>query len=235
MCRRRALGPGSADHLYIKRQLRAWLADQDIPASAAIPRDADGPRLDEVLLEPQGRGCLRVLLDYNASASLASADTGLLVLGEDITADPAELLRAGYVHRIRCVPDGTARRVQLGTEHHDGTDWFELAECELAHDGLTTPTTRKIRRLRTDHRPLGLLPRDTQAASVTVHNALPRAAEQPADDRAEAITALRTALNDGAGLTDLIHGRDRTEAATAPARPPRSTRCCAPRTTPCCA
>ncbi|MEU5778353.1 hypothetical protein ABZ819_34310 [Streptomyces venezuelae] len=50
-----------ADHLYIKQQILAWLERQGIRAAARLSEDAE--RLgSEVVFEPGGRGCLRVVL-----------------------------------------------------------------------------------------------------------------------------------------------------------------------------
>lgn len=215
-CRRTAPGTSSADHLYIKHGILRWLAGQDVAATALVPHDADGPRTGEVQFEPHGHGCLRVLHGHPRTAAPQPA-TGAtqLILGEGLPADPQDLVRRGYVHRIRCVPDGTARRIQFGIEHHGGTDWFELSECEPADWGLATPMVHEVRRLRSTRRPLGPLPRhpDTDVRA-TVIDALPRAAEQPSDDRAEALEALRHALATHVGLTQLMRCRDRAEAVT---------------------
>ncbi|MEU8470170.1 competence protein CoiA family protein [Streptomyces sp. NPDC029006] len=73
-CRRTSAGVASADHLYIKQQVLAWLAGQSITAHASLPQEGD--RLGaEVLFEPGGHGCLRVVLDAQA-APLTTADDG---------------------------------------------------------------------------------------------------------------------------------------------------------------
>ncbi|MFI1370294.1 competence protein CoiA family protein [Streptomyces griseochromogenes] len=77
-CRRAAVGVASTDHLYIKQQILAWLAGQSVTARASIPEDVD--RLGaEVLFEPGGHGCLRVLLDTQAALPAAVDGTQLLL------------------------------------------------------------------------------------------------------------------------------------------------------------
>ncbi|KND38777.1 hypothetical protein [Streptomyces stelliscabiei] len=73
------MGVSGADHPYIKQQLLAWLAGQSITATARLPEDAE--RLGgEVVFEPGGHGCLRVLLNEDAALP-APADGTQLVLG----------------------------------------------------------------------------------------------------------------------------------------------------------
>ncbi|OKJ85750.1 hypothetical protein AMK33_38475 [Streptomyces sp. CB02400] len=74
-----------------------------------------------------------------------------------MASDPEVLLRQGYVNRIQLVPDGTRRRIQVGTERHGGTtQWYDLHEVGLTDSGLTTPAVEEIRRLRTTRQPIGV-------------------------------------------------------------------------------
>jgi hypothetical protein len=161
-CARKASGVSSADHLYIKHGLLDWLAGQDITATATatatVARDADGSIGRDVLFAPAGHDSLRVLLSEPPGSSASGGeDPARLVLGPEMTPDPDALLRQGCVNRIQLVPDGTRRRIQVGTERHGGTtDWFDLDEVELTDSGLTTPAVEEIRRLRTRRRPIGV-------------------------------------------------------------------------------
>ncbi|AEM85846.1 competence protein CoiA family protein [Streptomyces violaceusniger] len=91
-CARKAAGVSSADHLYIKQGLLTWLAEQDVDATATIPRDEDGSIGGEVLFAPAGRASLRVLLSEPAD-SPAGEDSAHLVLGPEIQ---GELARLGH-------------------------------------------------------------------------------------------------------------------------------------------
>ncbi|WP_455356923.1 hypothetical protein [Streptomyces sp. SYSU K217416] len=216
-CARKASGVSSADHLYIKHGLLNWLAEQDITATAAIPRGADGAIGGEVLFTPAGHTGLRVLLS-EPPGSPAPAGEGLagLVLGPELTSDPDVLLQQGYVNRIQLVPDGTRRRIQFGTERHGGTTaWFELHEVEFTDSGLTTPAVEEVRRLRTARRPIGVRtpkaappqPRPTVRASDEAHDI-------PSEDRAAVMAALEQAVDDGRSRTEIRRWLNRAEEVT---------------------
>ncbi|MET9438081.1 hypothetical protein [Streptomyces sp. NPDC006551] len=115
-----------------KHGLLNWMEEQDITATAAIPRDADGAVGREVLFTPAGRTGLRILLSETRLPTPAGEDAARLVFGPEVESDPDVLLRQGYVNRIQLVPDGTRRRIQVGTERHVGTtEWYELHQVGL--------------------------------------------------------------------------------------------------------
>lgn len=217
-CARKAAGVSSADHLYIKHGLLNWLAEQDITATAAIPRDADGSIGGEVLFTPAGHTNLRVLLSESpGSPTPTGEDSAQLVLGPEMTYDPNVLVQQGYVNRIQLVPDGTCRRIQVGTERHDGIEWFDLHEVELTASGLTTPAVEEIRRLRTNRRPIGVrAPKTappqpgptTSVINVEAHDI------EPSEDRAAVMAALEEAVNDGRSRTEIRRWLNRAEAVT---------------------
>ncbi|MFJ5157067.1 hypothetical protein ACIQCF_37155 [Streptomyces sp. NPDC088353] len=210
VCRRASVGISGADHLYIKQQLLAWLAGQGIAATARLPEDTE--RLGgEVLFEPGGHGCLRVLLDQDA-VSPAPADGTQLVLGPHVAHDPHRLTVDGYVLRIRCDTDSTGRRVVIGTQLHGHTQWFSLDECHLKPWGLSTPAVEEVRRLRSSSRPLAAFPhRATPARSDAAVR--PVAAPQAADDRREVFVALRKAVEGEHTTSALRHCLTQAEAA----------------------
>ncbi|RNG21618.1 competence protein CoiA family protein, partial [Streptomyces botrytidirepellens] len=209
-CRRASLGMDSADHLYIKQQILAWLAGQSITARASIPQDAERPGA-EVLFEPDRHGCLRVLLGAQAAPSTA-ADSTQLVLGPHIPHNPYRLTVDGYVLRIRCDTDGIGRRVMIGTQTHEGTQWFGLDECRLAPWGLSTPAVEEVRRLRGTVRPLGVLAPRTELAGPTAV-ARPVATPQAHDDRVAALAALQKAIEADRSVSELRHHLTHAEAA----------------------
>ncbi len=76
------------------------------------------------------------------------------------------------MHRVRCVPDGAHRKVQIGTEHSNGTfDWYDFVSdtVGLNPDGLSTPAVVEIRRRRSDIVPIGA----NDAISSASHRPVP--------------------------------------------------------------
>ncbi|MGC9500905.1 hypothetical protein [Streptomyces sp. WG7] len=217
-CARKASGVSSADHLYIKHGLLDWLTSQDITATATISRDGDGAIGRDVLFAPAGRDALRVLLsDLPGSPASGEEDPSRLVLGPEMTPDPDVLLRQGYVNRIQLVPDGTRRRIQVGTERHGGTtDWFDLDEVELTDSGLTTPAVAEIRRLRTTRRPIGVR---TQKAPPPQSRPTAGAVSDethgiPSQDRDSVMAALQQAVSVGRSRTEIRHWLNQAEEVT---------------------
>ncbi|QDN54155.1 competence protein CoiA family protein [Streptomyces sp. S1D4-20] len=215
-CRRRSVGVSGADHLYIKRQVLAWLDSQGITAAAHLPQDAERPGR-EVLFEPGGHGCLRVLLDQDA-VPVPPVDGTQLVLGPHVAHDPHRLTLDGYVLRIRCDTDGHTRRVMIGTQLHGHTEWVSLDACRLMPWGLSTPAVEEVRRLRSSSRPLVAFPHRTVPAQpgTTAQSgpvARPVAAPQAADDRRAAFDALRTAVEDERSSSELRHCLTHAEVA----------------------
>ncbi|MFF4732856.1 hypothetical protein ACFY3M_48055, partial [Streptomyces mirabilis] len=217
-CARKAAGVSSADHLYIKQGLLTWMAEQDITARATIPREADGSIGREVLFTPAGHTSLRVLLSESAgSPAPEGEDSAQLVLGPDMASDPDVLLRQGYVNRIQLVPDGTRRRIQVGTERHGGsTEWFDLHEVEFTDAGLTTPAVKEVRRLRTTRRPIGVqAPKPTpQQTRPTVRPTSEETHGIPLPDRAAVMTALEQAVSDGRNRMEIRRRLNQAEEVT---------------------
>ncbi|MFH8738896.1 hypothetical protein [Streptomyces sp. NPDC017964] len=213
-CARKAAGVSSADHLYIKHGLLTWLAEQDITATATIPRDADGTIRGEVFFTPADRTNLRVLLTEAPSAAVPEGED--LVLGPDMTSDPNVLVQQGYVNRIQLVPDGTRRRIQVGTERHGGTtEWFELYEVELTTSGLTTPAVEEIRRLRTKRQPIGVrVPKSTPPPRAATRIINDEAHSIPSQDRAAVMAHLDQAVSDGRSRMEIRRWLNRAEEVT---------------------
>lgn len=217
-CARKAAGVSSADHLYIKQGLLAWMTDQDVNATATIPREADGSIGREVFFTPAGRTGLRVMLSESAgSPAPAGEDSAQVVLGPGMASDPDVLLRQGYVNRIRLIPDGTRRRIQVGTERHGGTtEWFDLHEVEFTDAGLTTPAVEEVRRLRTTRRPIGVqVPKAApQQPRPTVRATSGEMHDFPSPDRADVMASLEQAVSDGRSRTEIRRWLNRAEEVT---------------------
>ncbi|MFD7019150.1 hypothetical protein [Streptomyces sp. NPDC059928] len=213
-CSRKAGGVSSADHLYIKKGLLTWMAEQDITAAATIARDADGSIGGEVLFTPAGHHPLHVLLAEPAD-SPAVGHPAQLILGPGMNHDPNTMLKQGYGNRIRLVPDGTHRRIQVGTERHGSTvDWFELEEVKLTPTGLSTPVVEEIKRLRTARSPIGArTPKTTPPPRLAPRATVDEAHDIPSQDRAAAMAGLEQAINDG-HRREIRHWLDRAEQAT---------------------
>ncbi|MET9669405.1 hypothetical protein ABZY19_29215 [Streptomyces sp. NPDC006475] len=216
-CARRASGVSSADHLYIKHGLLGWLADQDIAATATIPRDADGAIGGEVVFTPAGHDALQVLLsEQPGSPSLTGEDRAQLLLGPEMASDPDVLMQQGYVNRIQLIPDGTRRRIQVGTERHGGhTEWFELHEVEFTASGLSTPTVEEVRRLRTARRPIGVrVPKAASPSRSATPSLSDPAHDIPTGDRATVMAALAEVVAYGRSRTEIRRWLSRAEDVT---------------------
>ncbi|MEU2779679.1 competence protein CoiA family protein [Streptomyces sp. NPDC007162] len=207
-CRRTSVGVSGADHLYIKQQFLAWLAGQGIAAAARLPEDAERVG-GEVVFEPGGHGCLRVLLDHEAVLP-EPVDGTQLVLGPHVAHDPHRLVVDGYVLRIRCDTDGSGRRVMIGTQLHGRTEWVGLDECHLTPLGLCTPAVEEVRRLRTSSR--AAFPHRAAPARVDAV-VRPVAAPQATGDRSQAFAALRKAVEGERTFSELRHFLTQAEAA----------------------
>ncbi|MFE6813534.1 hypothetical protein [Streptomyces sp. NPDC057675] len=212
-CARKAFGISSADHLFIKRGLLEWLSDQEVQAAADIVRGTDGSITGEVLFTLASHAGLHIHLD--PKAQVRPGKDAQPLLGEGVPHDTNELQQHGYVNRVRLVPDGTRRRIQVGTQDHTSTTWFDLHEVALTDSGLTTPASQEIHRLRTTSRLIG-----ARAPRVIQPRMLPEAltvkSHDPEPDNRDAVMAsLIEAVDHGRSRTAIRHWLDRAEAATA--------------------
>ncbi|MER5584788.1 hypothetical protein ABT090_24550 [Streptomyces asoensis] len=148
VCGRRARGVSSADHLYVKSAAGLWLPDCGRQARFEFTQPGGVPigSVVDIHLEPKG---LRVHLDQ-AVAPVWDGEWKP-VLGVSVPVDRDTLVRRWYVHRIRLDSDGTARRVQIGTEAFARpTEWFGLDECEMTERGLSAPAVERIVHTRSE-------------------------------------------------------------------------------------
>ncbi|NJP72316.1 hypothetical protein [Streptomyces sp. C1-2] len=120
------------------------------------------------------------------------------------------------MNRVRCVPDGAYRKVQIGTQHSNGLfDWYDLTgdDITLTDHGLLTSAAAAIQRRRSQSVPIGVHVRDL-APTPASSPAAPVATPDTVPDRAALAEALRQALVNGASVTPLQHSLDSLEAAT---------------------
>ncbi|MEV8057152.1 hypothetical protein AB0P37_11635 [Streptomyces antimycoticus] len=142
VCRRRARGVASADHLYVKSAAVTWLHERGEQARFDFAQSAGAPLGSVVDIRWRSRG-LRVHLD-RAVPPVWDEDSEP-VLGMSVPVDRDTLIRRWYVHRIRLDSEGTTRRVRIGTEAFARpTEWFGLDECEMSERGLSTPAVEQI-------------------------------------------------------------------------------------------
>jgi hypothetical protein len=148
-CGRHARGVNSADHLYVKSQVTAWLHSQGDDAGVDFARP-DGAPIGSVVDIRFNRGGLRVHLDQTVPPQWDGDEDGREpVLGVSVPADRNTLIRRWYVHRIRLDSQGTTRTVRIGTEAYARpVEWFALDECQMTEQGLSTPAAERIIRSR---------------------------------------------------------------------------------------
>ncbi|MFJ3883033.1 hypothetical protein ACIPW5_36995 [Streptomyces sp. NPDC090077] len=147
ICGRRARGISSADHLYVKSAAAAWFRNRGEEADIAFAQPDGAPVGSLVDITSRHRR-LRVHLDQ-AVAPVWDDDGIEPVLGMSVPVDRDTLIRRWYVHRIRLDSEGTARRVQVGTEAFARPiEWFGLHDCEMTERGLSTPAVEQIVRSR---------------------------------------------------------------------------------------
>ncbi|MFJ9026261.1 hypothetical protein ACIRPU_40800 [Streptomyces sp. NPDC102259] len=151
LCGRRSRGVNSADHLYVKAAADTWLRNRGEQAGFEFAQPDGAPigSLVDIHLEHRR---LRVHLDQAVAPVWDHGSEP--VLGMSVPVDRDTLIRRWYVHRIRLDSDGTARRVQIGTEAFARpTEWFGLDDCAMTERGLSTPAVEKIVQARTAPRP----------------------------------------------------------------------------------
>ncbi|MFE0776925.1 hypothetical protein [Streptomyces sp. NPDC058861] len=148
ICGRRARGVSSADHLYVKSAAAAWFRNRGEEAAISFAQPDGAPVGSLVDITSRHRR-LRVHLDQ--AVEPVWDDDGIEpVLGLSVPVDRDTLIRRWYVHRIRLNSEGTARRVQIGTEAFARpTEWFALDTCTMTERGLSTPAVEQIIRSRT--------------------------------------------------------------------------------------
>ncbi|MEU1287001.1 hypothetical protein [Kitasatospora sp. NPDC005856] len=154
-CHRSATGVESADHLFIKRDVKAWLADQGHLAQADLRSLGNGPgdAVDFWLRATEQH--LRFVLhpgDYRSwrrAVESLGAKTGRVewVFGRDGVVVNDMVARRGYALRVRCETRGTDRRVLIGlvTASTGAIPWAPLESCRMTSEGLIPPALETLR------------------------------------------------------------------------------------------
>ncbi|MBZ4016263.1 hypothetical protein CCS38_11025 [Streptomyces purpurogeneiscleroticus] len=147
-CHRTAKGVESADHLFIKRDVAAWLAGQGHAAQADLRSLGHGPgdavdfwlRATEQLLRFELRS--EDYRTWRRAADSLAAKAGHIewVFGSDSPLVDDMMARQGYALRVRCETSGTDRRVLIGVATRQGpVVWAPLDECRMTPHGLVPP------------------------------------------------------------------------------------------------
>ncbi|MEV7928470.1 hypothetical protein [Kitasatospora sp. NPDC088779] len=154
-CHRSATGVESADHLFIKRDVKAWLADQGHLAQGDLRSLGHGPgdAVDFWLRATEQH--LRFALhpgDYRSwrrAVESLGAKTGRVewVFGRDGVVVNDMVARRGYALRVRCETQGTDRRVLIGlvTAGTGAIPWAPLESCRMTSEGLIPPALDTLR------------------------------------------------------------------------------------------
>ncbi|MFJ9059242.1 hypothetical protein [Streptomyces sp. NPDC102409] len=163
VCRRKATGESSADHLFIKQGIRRLMEVRKLRGRVQTQDLGTGPgdAVDVYLAESRRR--LRFQLgavDYRTwrtSAEELGAQGHDIdwIFGTDGPITQQFLGRQGYCLRVRCETVGGERRVDIGAEARDRTvAWTPLQECTLTPSGIVTPHVEEIRLSRPLPRPV---------------------------------------------------------------------------------
>jgi hypothetical protein len=219
-CRRtssKSSGSGSADHLYIKAAIKDWMAGQGLTGEAHIPRDPSGESWlgAQVTAEPKGHQPMRFILDSSALPDPSEIGSAT-ILGPDVDPGPRLLHELGYINRVRCVPEGSHRKVQIGTQRSGGRyDWYDFTpdNVQLLSDGLSTPAVEEVRRQRSHTVPIGVRQGSRTAAPAAPLRPVATPSDHPVD-RSVLAEDLRQALADHSSLTPLQRCLNRLEEAT---------------------
>lgn len=163
VCRRKANGESSADHLFIKQGMRRLLDRREVRGEVRTRDLGTGPgdAVDVHLVGSHRR--LRFQLstfDYRAwrraEDELAAEGGGVdWILATDGPVLQQIVSRQGYCLRVRCETAGGERRVHIGAEARDRTvAWAPLEDCSRTSSGIVTPHVERIGLSRSRPEPL---------------------------------------------------------------------------------
>ncbi|MFJ9692654.1 hypothetical protein [Kitasatospora sp. NPDC101183] len=132
-CGRLARGMDSADHLFMKADLAAWLKAQGI----AVTFDFPEPRGSAVVSDLADGRRLLIHLDRTQPVNWDDAHVTEFLLGTGVLIPPDRLTARGYVHRVRYESERDGRRpLIIGTQRPGRTDWSDLRALILTPQGF---------------------------------------------------------------------------------------------------
>ncbi|MGW0981106.1 hypothetical protein ACWD33_09770 [Streptomyces xiamenensis] len=146
-CGRTREAENSADHLFIKRGVGDWLADQGIESRGTVQGkqvwDAVHLWLPDTQLRLHFQLCEGSTEHRGGAPASGSRTQWIYDMG---VRPPDELMETwGYVLRVRCETEDSIRLVLIGTETPDGRiEWADLTECAIGPNGLITPAMRQL-------------------------------------------------------------------------------------------
>ncbi|MBV1938743.1 hypothetical protein KUF83_19560 [Streptomyces sp. BV286] len=155
VCDRIANGADSADHLFIKRDVIAWLQAQGLRVRVELRNLGTGPGDAVDFWLPSTHQLLRFQLCLQDYRTWYRAERELSTSSEQmdwlfgakgpISANMVE--RQGYALRVKCETHGSDRRVLIGVERAGRpVTWSPLDDCRLTADGLVTPVLEELLR-----------------------------------------------------------------------------------------
>ncbi|RPE31849.1 hypothetical protein [Kitasatospora cineracea] len=149
-CGRLARGKDSADHLFMKADLAAWLKSQDI----AVTFDFPEPRGSAIVSDLADGRRLLVHLDRTQPVNWDDDQVTEFLLGTGVLIPTSRLAARGYVHRIRYESERDGHRpLIIGTQRPDRTDWNDLRTLILTPQGFAPaahPETTQTEQPATD-------------------------------------------------------------------------------------
>ncbi|MFF0557962.1 hypothetical protein [Streptomyces sp. NPDC004266] len=153
-CHRTTHSADSADHLFVKAHVTRWLATQghEVQGELRTLGHCHGDAVDFRLRRTNMH--LRFELhseDYRSwrkAANSLGAKEGHIewVFGQDDALARDMVARREYALLVRCVTEGSDRRVSIGTlANGKKTAWDPLEQCRMTGSGLVTPALEELR------------------------------------------------------------------------------------------
>ncbi|MFF5338509.1 hypothetical protein [Streptomyces sp. NPDC013181] len=191
-CGRKTKDKDSANHLFAKAHLAAWLHTQGIAAEFSYPE----PLGSAVLVHLEDGRTILVHLDRNRPVSW-NDDSWEVILGPGVRIPKDVLDQRGYVQRIRFEDrPGGGRAMRLGTEHPGETTWEGLKKVTLTPRGLNTSTRPDAVRAPMPQQPRYTEPDPRAIVSVTPSRPSAAGSARREDPVKSALMHLDRALRD---------------------------------------
>lgn len=144
-CARRARDVTSADHLYVRAAAEQLLQAQSLSGAAVCSPPGAAPAGSLVHLHLGEQRALTIHMNSAVPPNWDSPEAaGHTVLEAGVPVSRRAVERLRYIHRIRLEPEGTTRKVLIGTQTVHGTSWFRPEQCAIGPAGLLTPALRDL-------------------------------------------------------------------------------------------